>query len=155
MNFAPEINFQGWEEAVFPPNWAKKDSNEFWSYAFAWNINSDIKLTKKELEKHLKHYFNGLMQSVNRDKEVKIPHTIARFFEKEQAGEGSFYIGKIVVYDAFFTKRPLTLNVSVEQHRCKEQQKSAVFFRFSPQEFGNEAWQVLEKVKLRKNVCDL
>lgn len=153
LSFAPEINFQGWEEAVFPPNWVKKDSTEFWSYAFAWNINSGTKLTRKELEKHLKHYFNGLMQSMNRNKEIKVPNTIARFFPKEQSGDASAYIGKIVVFDAFFTQKALTLNVLVEQYPCKELQKSIVLFRFSPREFGNEVWQELEKVKLREDIC--
>ncbi|MFT5386316.1 MAG: CubicO group peptidase (beta-lactamase class C family), partial [Saprospiraceae bacterium] len=50
--------------------------------------------------------------------------------------------------DAFFTKEPMTLNVSVEKIYCAQKKKSILLFRFSPREFEDDVWQKLAEVKL-------
>ncbi len=48
ISFAPDIHYQGVEDARFPVGWEKQDSPNFWSYAFAWNIEQSGKITEAE-----------------------------------------------------------------------------------------------------------
>lgn len=155
LGFAPEINFEGIEDARFPAGWGKIDSSTFWSYVFAWNINLNALITEKELENNLQIYFDGLMNAVNKDKEIEVPNTVVLFLKKEVSENRAKFIGKVRVYDSFRTKKMMTLNVQVTQDYCKIKNKSIIIFRFSPKGFGDEVWQQLERVNLRANACDL
>jgi len=153
-SFAKELNYEGFVEAQFPEGWRKKDSPEFWSYVFAWNIEGNEMLTTNELEANLQIYFDGLMKVVNKDKNIVLPNTIAQFHKKENANNISKFTGTIKIYDAFVTKKIIPLNVLVEKYYCDQKKKSIIFFRLSPKDFGNEIWLKLEKIKLRDDPCE-
>lgn len=153
LGFAPSINYEGIEEAWFPAGWGKVDSSAFWSYIFAWDINLNSFITEIELENNLQIYFDGLMNAVNKDKEIEVPSTVALFIKKEDVNNNSNFIGKVRVYDAFRTKKIMTLNSIVTQFYCKEKKKSVIVFRFSPKEFGSEVWQQLNGVEVRDDAC--
>ncbi|MBC8882897.1 hypothetical protein H9X57_04460 [Flavobacterium piscinae] len=63
--FAPEIKFEGLEDARFPEFWANKDNIDFWSYVFVWSINNPVKINSSFLENNIEMYFNGLMNYKN------------------------------------------------------------------------------------------
>lgn len=155
LGFAPEINFEGIEDARFPAGWGKIDSSTFWSYVFAWHININALITEKELENNLQIYFDGLMNAVNKDKEKVVPSTVALFIKKDGVNNRADFIGKVRVYDAFRTKKIMTLNLLVTQFYCETEKKSIIVFRFSPKEFGDDVWQQLEGVNIRENICNL
>lgn len=144
ISFAPDINYQGAEDARFPVGWEKQDSPNFWSYAFAWNIENSGEITEADLEVNLQKYFNGLM---------KWQKTSVQILKKEENNNTASYTGMVNTTDAFFTKEPMTLNVRVEKIYCKQKNKSIILFRFSPKEFGNDVWQNLEEVKLPTSVA--
>lgn len=154
LRFAKEIKYEGFEEAHFPKGWRKEESNEFWSYAFAWDINLIEELTSKELEKNLQIYFDGLMVSVNKEKGKTLPKTVAKINEIENSNDIPRFIGTVLIYDSFITRKPLLLNVNIEKQDCKQQQKSIILFRFSPKEFDNEIWNSLNEMKIRTDSCD-
>lgn len=145
ITFAPEIEFEGFEDARFPKFWAKKDSTDFWSYVFVWSINNPVEITSGVLEKNIEMYFNGLMNYQN---------SMALFIEKEPSNNGNNYIGKLKTFDALVTKTNMTLNVTSQCYYCEHNKKTVVVFRFSPQEFGTVIWNKLEKVSLRTDFCD-
>ena len=107
-------------------------------------------LSTGELESSLNMYFDGLMQAVNRDTTVKMPPTQASFTKKKK----SRFTGEIVIFDAFSTKKPLTLHVLLDQQLCKKSGKLVLHFRFSPRDFDDPIWQQLETPKLRAGSCD-
>jgi hypothetical protein len=149
INFAPQINFEGYEDAQFPPGWGKEESEEFWSYIFAWNISGVKTLTEEELTSNIKLYFDGLMDVVNDDKSITIPPTAANF-TKQNIGK---YSGNVAVYDAFRSKKNITLNVLVEHHYCEQKKKTIVIFRFSPKSFDHTIWNMLMEAKLDEEYC--
>jgi len=155
IHFAPEIKFEGYEDAQFPTGWAKQESPEFWSYIFAWNINHTTPLSPEELEINLQFYFDGLMKLINKDKELVLPPTTAVFMKADVLNSGSDYAGKVKFFDAFHTKKIIHLNVLVNYHFCQEQKKSIIVFRFSPQKFDATIWDILKAVSLRVNACKL
>ena len=144
IGFARDINYKGVEDARFPVGWEKQDSPNFWSYAFAWNIEHSEAITETELEVDLQKYFNGLM---------KWQKTSVEVLKKEETNNRAEYKGKVKTKDAFFTKEPMTLNVLIEKIYCEQQKKSIILFRFSPKEFGDDVWQKLEEVTLPVSIA--
>lgn len=151
LSFAPEINYDGFEDIAFLKGWAKEESPEFWSYVFAWNINQKVDLTEKELKKDMQLYFDGLMKVVNKDKDFVVPKTVADFHKKEGSNN---YVGTIRLHDSFHTKKTITLNVTVEKLFCNQKNKTLILCRFSPKAFGAEVWDKMEGIKLRTDICD-
>ncbi len=150
LRFAPGIQHFGTEEAHFPPGWRDVNSNEHWSYTFAWDIDLDQEISIAELENYLQIYFDGLMDAVNRDKSKTLPKSVAKF--KEDGN--SKFSGTLKAYDSFVSNEVMTLNTTVESHYCPAKQKSILLFKFSPSDFDSEIWETLNKIKLRDGVCE-
>ena len=154
IGFAQEIDYEGVEDVRFPPAWGKQDSDEFWSYVFVWSIDLDEDITEQELERDLQIYFNGLMSGrAGKDRDSITQNTLALFLEEEGSDDRSTFKGKINMFEGFYTKKPITLQVQVEQYRCVPEKKSFILFRFSPQAFDHAVWRKLAAVKLRADVC--
>jgi len=145
IRFAPELNYKGIEEAQFPIGWSKKESPNFWSYVFVWDIEGNSVNSVKELEADLKTYFDGLMNSQN---------TSTHFTIKEYSNTSISYVGKVSFFDNLRTKTNISLNVRVTKQYCLENNKTIIVFRFSPQEFENEVWNTIERVRLRDDICN-
>jgi len=146
IRFAPALNYKGIEEAQFPVGWSKKESPNFWSYIFVWDIEGNSVISEKELEADLKTYFDGLMNSQN---------TLTHFTIKESSNASVNYVGKVSFFDNLRTKTDISLNVRVTKQYCQKKNKSIIVFRFSPQEFEKEVWNTLERVRLRNDICNL
>ena len=150
IGFAREIEYVGIEDARFPPGWSKEASPEFWSYIFAWHIERNDVLTGIELEKNLKFYFDGLLGLGNKDESQRTNVTMTK---NKTANVHSSFIGEVKTLDTRYTKKPMTLNVLVEEHYCEQQKKSIILLRFSPKKFGHDVWRMLGDVKLLNGVC--
>lgn len=154
IRFAQNINYQGVEEARFPPEgWSDEHHQNFWSYTFAWDINLNEKISENILESDLEKYFDGLV-GVEVIKELEIYKASALFIKIEDHGSSSIFKGKIKTYDGFTTKKAITLHVLVESHYCKEEKKSIILFRFSPKDFTHDVWNTLKEVRLKEHFCD-
>lgn len=144
INFAPDIKYQGVEDARFPVGWEKQDSPNFWSYVFAWNIEHSDVITENDLEADLQKYFNGLM---------RWDQTSVEILKTTAQNNITNYQGSVNTTDAFFTKKPMTLNVKVEKTYCEQKKKSIIRFQFSPKQFGHSVWQKLEEVQLPASIA--
>jgi tetratricopeptide (TPR) repeat protein len=154
LRFAKELDYKGFEEAHFPRGWNKEDSPEFWSYAFAWEVNLVDDLTAKKLEKDLQIYFDGLLQSVNKEKGKTLPKTIAKISKTKDSNGLHKFSGTVNIYDSFITKKPLLLIVKIEKQECKQSQKAFIVFKFSPKQFNNDIWDILEEIELNGGHCE-
>ena len=154
LGFAQEIKYEGFEEARFPKGWNKMESPYFWTYTFAWMLDKDAFLTVHDLEIAMQYYFDGVMSlEIERKTYPDIQDTAAVFLEKESTVKSSKLIGKIKTWDHFTSKKPITLNVQVEQSYCSEQEKVIVLFRFSPKPFEDELWQSFGAITLKEDAC--
>lgn len=152
--FAPEINYKGHEDIRFAKGWADINSACFWTYVFAWDINLKTKPTPNFFEDNLKLYFDGLMKVVNEDTLMTIPKTKASIIEKEQKKDLTTFTGTIEIYDAFTTKKMITLHVTIESVYCKKTKTFIPLLKFSPQDFKHIAWEMLNQVTLRDSICN-
>lgn len=149
IRFAKEIPYKGIEDARFPKGWSDVESDYFWTYLFGWNIESKEKLTTTTLEDNLKLYFDGLMESVNREKSVNPKITTVKL---EKSNDKSFK-GTVHVFDAFKTKKPLTLNVLIDFEYCESNNTTQILFRFSPKGFDHDVWKVLKIATFQDDLC--
>jgi hypothetical protein len=152
LSFAPEIQYRGFEEAFFPKGWSKKDSAAFWSYVFAWRIETQHPLTGTDLEKNLKLYFDGLMSANAGLPKDKLPETVTLFLLDSSRGNRSDFKGNIRIYDAFTLKAPLALFVTVEQYFCPGHFRSILLFRFSPKPAEHPIWKRLNELTIRNTI---
>lgn len=151
--FAPEINYEGYEDIRFAEGWEIKNLPGFWATAFAWDANLKTKLTAKFFEDNIKLYFDGLMKVVNEDEKVTIPKTKALFSENKTKNGITTFTGTIETYDAFTTKKMIKLNAIIESYYCKKRNKYIPLFKLSPKDFTHEIWKELKSINLQKNTC--
>lgn len=143
LEFAPAIDYQGFEDIRFAPGWSDTTANDYFTYTFVWYLDSDPKLTIDLLTSHVKAYFGGLMTGTSgRD---DLPEVTASFTQKANGN----YAGSVDTYDAFFKKKDMTLHVTVESIHCKSTGKQIVWFRLSPKGLEDPLWQMFGAVKLK------
>ncbi len=154
LHFAPQINYQGVEEVVFPENWIIPDSADFWSYVFVWELDNKTLITPSELEKVLIEYFDGLMAVVNDDKDAEMIKTSTHFELNPDPQDSVDIIGDLTIFDAFATNAPLDLNARIFSNYCEERGKLFLLFQFSPQEYDHPTWDKLRTVLVRETICE-
>lgn len=153
LSFAPNMSVRGLEDARFLPSWNDPEHEQFWSYAFAWNLRQEEVLTTDEIATNIEMYFDGLMrveQNANRD---DVSPTSTNLEKVKTDGGKHFYEGSVTTFDNFFQKKPLKFNVKVEQLQCKDIGRTMLVFRFSKQEFDSKVWNELAKIKLPQDIC--
>lgn len=147
LEFAPSLQYSGIEYVKFAPGWGKENAVDYFSYTFLWDIDKDPLLSTKKLESDMESYFDGLMSSISRTDQnttSQIPKTKA-FFEKIK---DSVYIGKILTYDSFITKKELHLNMVVNYSFCKTQNKHFVLFTISPKDPEHQIWKKMKTIRI-------
>ena len=132
LHFAKGLDYEGTEEAHFPKGCRDTESPEFWSYAFAWNINLTTKLSEAEMEDRIQIYFDDIMNVVNKQKDRILPKSIANLDQTDNGEDVSKFAGAIDVHDSFVTRESMRLYVQAESHYCERQKKAIILFRFSP-----------------------
>ncbi len=151
--FAPEINYEGYEDIRFAKGWEDINSSGFWTLVFAWDINLNTAPTAKFFVDNLKSYYDGLMKVVNEDEELIIPKTKAFFIESKTNNGTTIFEGTVETYDAFTTKRMIFLHVKIESHYCEKAQKYIPLFKFSPKNYEHDVWVELNSIKIHSNIC--
>ena len=150
LHFAKDIKLKGFEDARFPKGWNDAKSPNFWTYAFAWKVNIDHSLTQIQVEDYIKKYYDGLLEGVNKEKDLVLPKTSVKI-SKNKSG---VFIGKANIYDTFVTRKPLVLNFNIEQTQCEKNGTSILLFRLSPKNFTHKVWNDLREIRVLESSCD-
>lgn len=150
---ARDMDYIGVGDIRFPPKgWIHPEHTFFWSYTYAWSIDVNRKIESKELEIDLIKYFNSLNRVDVNDATDKRKAT-AIVTKTKRKRKTTFFEGKVHTYDRFATNKQFTLNVKIESHFCKKEQKTVLLFKFSPKEYSHEVWKTLNKIKLLDEFC--
>lgn len=151
ISFAPTVPYTGVEEVVFPKNWIKKDSADFWSYVFVWAIENETEVNAMDLNLNLTRYFNGLNDDVPEDQMVQTSVDLKRNTNPNDSVE---FVGTVNLFDRFATNAEILLNARIYSDYCEANGKLILLFRFSPQGFEHPVWDILRTVKVRSSVCE-
>ena len=148
ISFAPSIPYKGVEDIRFTPGWAKKATNEYWSYAFLWYLDGTVALDAKTIENNLKAYYTGLIKvnsdsSKIADKLFRVTSSIrSRNTEK---GDLKTFEGSVTMLD-YMSKQPITLNVVIHIRTCAGKDKTFVFHETSPMPYSDDVWTRLHQL---------
>lgn len=153
LGFAPSIHFDGFEDLRFSPGWSDSTNQNFWTYTFVWYIEKDSSMTESKLTEAFTSYYDGLMEVDLKNqaytiKSNKLAGTLCLFIKTDEG-----FLGKMRVYDRFFTKGYMTLNILVKELFCPRTNKQIIFCDISPKAFDHEVWEIFDDVKLKVE-CD-
>ena len=148
-SFAPQIQYKGVEDIRFTPGWAKKDTEEYWTYAFLWYLESKPVTNAGIISENLNAYYTGLFR-INTDSTKipaeKIKSVITEL--KKITAEGNdleTYSGTIDMMD-YMTIQPIRLYCKVRVQNCKDAGRSMIFYELSPQPFTHLNWKKLDNL---------
>lgn len=148
LSFAPEIDFEGIEDIRFAPGWSDPQSEQFWTYHFTWYLTGRKSLTDQFLEETMRQYFDGLIKVVLKEEadqfsENGFQQTTCLFIKTKEG-----FKGKIRLFDAFFTRKVIVLNVKVLEQICEESEKQLISFNLTPQSFDDPLWNIFNDVEI-------
>lgn len=146
--FAPEIKYKGVEDIRFAPGWAKKASEDYWSYLFLWYLDGDIKLSAGEIEQYLKFYYSGLVNANGSGipKEKLIPVDASVQVSNTPAKDKYGFKGTVTMLD-YMNQQKITLNVSIHVLACKHSGKTYILHQLSPQPYTHQIWKRMDEIR--------
>ena len=148
ISFAPSIPYKGIEDIRFTPGWAKKTTNEYWSYAFLWYLDGTVILDPKTIENNLKTYYTGLIK-VNSDSskiaDKLFPVTSSIKTRTTEKGDLKTFEGLVTMLD-YMSKKPVTLNVVIHIRTCAGKDKTFVFHEISPMPYSDDVWKSMHQL---------
>lgn len=149
ISFAPQILYKGVEDIRFTPGWAKVKSDEYWSYAFLWYLEGEIKMDLKILETNLNAYYTGLIATNGRNipSEKLIPVMTSFKEVKKNKDDLKTYVGTIKMID-YMAQKSIVLICKAHLKSCSGENKTFLFYELSPQPLTHNIWLSLDKLWL-------
>jgi len=148
ISFAPSIPYKGVEDIRFTPGWAKKATNEYWSYAFLWYLDGTPTFDAKTIEHNLKAYYTGLI-NVNRDSskiaDKLFPVTSSIKTRTTEKGDLKTFDGSVHMLD-YMSLQPIILNFVIHIRSCTGKDKTFVFHEISPMPYSDDVWKKLHQL---------
>jgi len=148
ISFAPSIPYKGVEDIRFTSGWAKKATNEYWSYAFLWYLDGAPTFDAKTIENNLKAYYTGLIK-VNSDSakiaDKLFPVTSSIRSGTTEKGDLKTFEGSVDMLD-YMSQKPITLNFVIHIRTCTGKDKTFVFHEVSPMPYSDDVWKKLHQL---------
>lgn len=147
LGFAPELDYSGVEELRFAPGMFTPGAEDYWTYAFVWWIPIDTDPGVERLQADLEAYFFGLTRVVARGNgfDPGNPTYEAKLSRIDEGDPGRLR-GRVLTFDAFAARKPVELNVRIDNVACKKQGQRALVFLLSPQAEEHAVWLALKKI---------
>ena len=149
IGFAPQIPYKGVEDIRFTPGWGKVKRDEYWSYAFLWYLEGDVKMDFKIINRNLNDYYTGLIaiNGNNIPKEKLIPVVTSIKEVRKDTGDLKTFTGTIKMVD-YMEQKPIVLNCKVHLKSCPGENKTFIFYELSPKPLSHHIWLSLDKLWL-------
>lgn len=148
--FARDMNWTGVEHIRFAPGMMKADSETFFSYAFAFELDRNTDLTQKSVQTEFLKYYQGLCSAVAGQKIPDLDTSKFRFKLEstkpaQLAGQKTVYTGVLDWIEPFATRKLQKLNVEIQTWADSEH--NFVFACVSPQATDADIWKQLHKIR--------
>lgn len=149
LDFAPDVPYSGLEELRFAPGMFKPGEPDFWTYAMVWWVAADAPTDGLSLQKYLTAYMRGLSTAVAEAQGLTPEGEEYRvqLMNVDREKHGVDMVGMVTTWDPFATHRNVTLYANVTRRLCRDQERMAVIFEFSPQAFGEPVRQDLVDIR--------
>ncbi len=113
LSFAPEIDYEGFEELRFAPGMMVADDYDYFSYAFAIRIEEEVEVDLAFVQSFLERYYRGLCRAALEARQAEVD--LSDFKVEARSAERG-YAATIEMVDAFLTMEPLKLALELDVH---------------------------------------
>jgi hypothetical protein len=148
--FAPAITYKGFEELRFAPGMFKKDSIDYFAYAFIASIDSVRDISQKDIQVYLQRYYKGLCSQVAKDNKLTVDTskiTVAIVKNETLPGKEIIYNYSLNVFGVFADGAPVKLNMEAKVMKDVAHQKIYLLFITSPQPKTSVVWEKLHEIQ--------
>src|SRR5262245_6902940 len=154
--FAPDMKLQGSEHIRFAPGMMKPESDSFFSYAFAFELQPQPDLTEAVVKEEFLKYYRGLCKSVLGGKlpevdpskftlDLKRAQHDANASREERENAVTLYLGTLDWVEPFATKKPQKLNLEIQT--WTKEGSNYIFACVSPQAPDAAIWKQLHAIR--------
>jgi len=148
--FAPGIPYKGAEELRFSPGMFKKDSADYFTYAFVAELDNTTAISKNDISNYLSLYFKGLCSSTAKDRKLSIDTSkITVVVEKKNSAPKNeiIYSASLNAFGVFTDGAPVKLNMEVKVMTNALTKKTYLIFIVSPHEKTDDVWKELYEIQ--------
>ena len=152
LTFAPDLKYQGFEELRFAPGMFNPQSDTYFTYIFAVRLEGEHKIDSDFVQTFLLKYYRGLCQAVGADRDPpldleKISVSVKK--GEDQRSGADVFLAKVVMFDAFVTGKPLTLNIEIVAADDPNAKATCLFALVSPKSKSEKVWKLLYGLRPR------
>jgi len=146
--FAPAFPYKGAEELRFSPGMFNKDSTDYFTYAFAAQLDGTTTISQDDIRNYLFNYFKGLCSSTANDRKLVIDTSkITVSVEKKKSMQGTeIYNALLNVFGVFADGAPVKLTIEIKVLTNAGAKKAYLIFIASPHEKTDDVWKQLYKI---------
>ncbi len=113
LEFAPDIEYRGFEDLGFAPGMFDPKSDSYFSYALALRLEGDVEVDERTLTRFLESYYQGLCRAVVEGRGFDRDASTVRASVRR---EGADFRANVEMFDPFVTGDPLTLQLDLSTH---------------------------------------
>jgi hypothetical protein len=148
--FAPGFPYRGVEELRFSPGMFKKDSADYFTYAFVAQLDSTAAVSGEDVKNYLLEYFRGLCSSTAKQRSLSVDTAaIAVDISKNDHHSTGQVIYNVVagIFGVFTDGAPVKLNMEVKVVSNAAAKQTFLVFIASPQKKDHAVWKRLYQVQ--------
>ena len=143
LSFAPDLKYQGFEELRFAPGMFNPQSDTYFTYIFAVRLDGAHKIDSDFVRTFLYKYYRGLCEAVGADRDP--PLNLEKISVSVKKGEdqrtgAEVFLSEVVMFDAFVTGEPLTLNIEIVAADDPSAKAECLFALASPKPKSDKVW---------------
>jgi hypothetical protein len=145
-SFAPNFPYKGAEELRFSPGMFNKDSTNYFTYAFAAEVDNTTAFSQNNIKNYLLDYFKGLCSSTAKDRKLIIDATKINVSAEKKTGTANneiIYNASVNIFGVFADGAPVKLNMEVKVLINAAAKKTYLFFIASPHKKTDDVWKEL------------
>lgn len=149
-SFSSNFPYKGVEELRFAPDMFKKDSSDYFTYAFIAQLDNTSSITQMEVKNYLLAYFKGLCTSTAKQRNLSIDDSqinVSIEKKKDVPANTVIYNAVLNVFGVFADGAPVTLNAEVKVLNNLKSKQTYLVFIASPKGKSDAIWQQLHAIQ--------
>lgn len=149
IDFAPQIRYNGIQDARYAPGCEDTASQDYWTYAFLWCLNGKVKVNVGTIEKNLSAYYTSLVASNIKKRNIpasqQSPTSTSFKKVKTVPGDLKTFTGTVEMLD-YISQIPIELYCLVHVKTSADHKHTYIFHEFSLKPYSDKSWQKLDEI---------
>lgn len=146
LEFAPDLDYRGFEELRFAPGMYDTASPNYLTYLYAMEIEGHYDFNEVKIKKFLSGYYRGLSYTIAKSKDMDVDTsliTVSVHRPGISTGRNDNWVVTLKFIDSFTFGQEVTLNMEVVVLHAKNKEKTYIQNLISPQPKQSAVWKEL------------